>query len=796
METRDFPGEPGSSDIEGARESFQKVPSLSIRNEETRAPSIPRQSRRGWRRRVGWTAASILLMGTVVNIAGIAFLAFLWFANYFDATWHRIILHNWLIRSVTIVSEVLKSSINLQAGTCAGMLAAVALEKGEVRFGNLPSITAVRSGLGGGKIFSLTWRQLETLNIKKSWSSFIAALVLLQSAVFVFSQFMTIILTGDIDLQSMRGISYPFNTAYGFEDQMLPPWTNFAKRQSTWSQKSNVYPAFAEYAEPPFRQEGVQDTGLTLRAFLPYSAAQIRQNTYSYSGRTTVLDSRVTCQRPTLVDATVETNISTIYFRGRVRASTDTPRLGNVTLQHGDWLGEYQNIWNESIPFSCTALPRPRGDPSDGETGGAHSQWRSHLCQLPEGGGRGSMISGGLISEFKPNLTLPGFDENDLRYRYSSSYGTAYLLINVTAGLAPEWLNVTGSGPTRPPYSSKTNEWVDLIYSRGHLILSSTLCYAAYDTADLNVNITSATNRTEPQPVFHPELRRYTFSDYRKQLGQEVQRNALNERQILGLEKRSWVATPSEMVPRAYWKEDPYLRSSADMASPNEASKTGNHGNVSAILWNAADFGDPLGETINPEPMHKWLFQEIIQNGGTSAFALQSLITLFSGMTYYDQVGQFNQMGSVSRADFVVANVAGHYRGFVAVLVFVIVQLVLAGIVLVVYMKNTEWSQMDNSWLNLSQAVTEHTERYLGHASVSTDEEIEKMMRDEGVLKRRVQLRPMQGEGDRVAAVMVDDEGGTSDQPLLKENSQGSNTGMVEVNESRRRPWSWESGSG
>ncbi|KAI4187076.1 MAG: hypothetical protein L6R41_003060 [Letrouitia leprolyta] len=790
-----------SNDPKGAWGHTRETPSLSIGNEDSQVPSMSHQPAPGWRRRLGWTAASILLVGTIVNLAGIAFLAFLWFTDYKNASWHNIILHDWLIKSVTIISEVLKASINLQAGICAGMLAAVALEKGEVRFGNLPSITTARSGLGGGKIFSLTWTQLSTLRFGKLWSLSIATLVLLQSIVFVISQIITIILTSDIALQSVRGSSYPSNIAFGFEyktpNNTNIPSTSFINRQSTWSRKSDVYPAFAEYSEPPFEQEGVQDTGLTLRAFLPYSAVQIRQNTYSYSGRTTVLDSRVTCQRPTLVNATVQTEEGIIYFRGRVRASMDTPRLGNVTLQYIPGQN-FQYVWNQSIPFSCAA--RVLNGNMDSQKNAAN-QWRSSLCQLPEGGGDVSMISGGLISEFKPNLTLPGFDESDRRFQYSSTYGTAYLLLNVTAGDSEEWAAVTEAGPTRPPYFSKTNEWMDLIYSKGHLILSSTLCYAAYDSADIPVNITSTANRTEPEPVFDSKLQRYTFSDYRKQLGQGIRKTALNERQILALDKQSWVASPSEIVPQNGSNVDPYLRSAADMSSPSTASSTGNFGNTTAVLWDAASSSsttsnetDTSEKVIDPEPMHKWLFQDIMQNGGTSAFAVQSLITLFSGMTYYDQVGQFNKEGFVSRADFVIANVPGRHRGFIAVLVFVIVQLVLAAVVLIIYLASTKWSQLGNAWLNFSQAVTEQTERYLGPAAVSTEEEMEKVMKDEGVLKKRVQLQRIHKEGGRVAAVMVNEEGGPSDQPLLGGNGIGSNIGMTEAHGARRRPGNWERG--
>ena len=106
-------------------------------------------------------------------------------------------------------------------------------------------------------------------------------------------------------------------------------------RPSTWSRKPNSYPSFAEYSEAPSEQDGIQDTGLTLSAFLPYSTPLDRQSIQSYSGPTTVLDAHVSCQRPIFEKPTVEADFNglSLLFEGLVSASTHTPRLGNITLQ-------------------------------------------------------------------------------------------------------------------------------------------------------------------------------------------------------------------------------------------------------------------------------------------------------------------------------------------------------------------------------------------------------------------------------------------------------------------------------
>jgi hypothetical protein len=61
----------------------------------------------------------------------------------------------------------------------------------------------------------------------------------------------------------------------------------------------SIYPAFAEYAEPPDLEEtdGVLDTRLSIRAFLPLASQATRCNVQNYSGMATLIDSRILCLR-------------------------------------------------------------------------------------------------------------------------------------------------------------------------------------------------------------------------------------------------------------------------------------------------------------------------------------------------------------------------------------------------------------------------------------------------------------------------------------------------------------------
>lgn len=96
-----------------------------------------------------------------------------------------------------------------------------------------------------------------------------------------------------------------------------------------------------------------------------------------------------------------------------------------------------------------------------------------------------------------------------------SAVWNAYLLLNVTLGETRDWQAVTENGAA-PPAFSERGEWVDLAYSNGALVLSVTLCYSAFNTADIPVHISSPQNRTEPGPTYDLDQGQFHFDDIRK----------------------------------------------------------------------------------------------------------------------------------------------------------------------------------------------------------------------------------------------------------------------------------------
>lgn len=263
--------------------------------------------------RVGWQAASSLFVTVLAILAVVGFVTFLWFANMENTTWHRIMVEGWATRAVSISTLVLRLAIDVQAGIAAAMLAAVVIESSSVllhaaakvstmRATNpqprtllelIPAMLGSRGTLGG----------LDCLGY--------SVVVLLLFTTSLALQFSSTVLLSDLSLGQLSSLPLQRDSTYDFDYgssdgmHMVAPGLGLGKsgmisypiqyRTPTWSRNPPSYPAFAEYSAEVPPVEGVDDTGVLLRAFLPFADAQSRETIRDYSGHAMVLDSRVRC---------------------------------------------------------------------------------------------------------------------------------------------------------------------------------------------------------------------------------------------------------------------------------------------------------------------------------------------------------------------------------------------------------------------------------------------------------------------------------------------------------------------
>jgi len=165
---------------------------------------------------------------------------------------------------------------------------------------------------------------------------------------------------------------------------------------------------------------------------------------------------------------------------GQVRPTRTTPRLYNSTIEDvgsisNGMYGEY--VYDTGMKFMCT---------SPNNSTMSLPEWRTTICQLGSSNGPGNdSYSGSPVSGFK-NLTTWNQEQ------WQVKFGTAYLVLNITSGLADDWAKAPqGTEGVSPHSSRERGEWLDLAYDYGSLTLSVTLCYSGFSTADLQIDMSS-----------------------------------------------------------------------------------------------------------------------------------------------------------------------------------------------------------------------------------------------------------------------------------------------------------------
>lgn len=520
---------------------------------------------RSWKDKLGTFAIIVLVTGSILLCAAVGTLSFLWFGGPDIPAWKEITARNWLSKAISICIGVIQQVMTLQLGIVTATIASLTLESGDVLIGDIASVSIMRATAASTGVFAMAWQYLSGGSLRSARQ--LSSLLLIFSAALLWclSQFLLLILLTDVSLRSTAGLAgtvhLPYSLFYNltYEDSARTSFllSNFFPGSTgAWHSHISDHASFAEYSEPPYEADGVSDTGVTLRAFLPFGTAQTRENLKSYKGKATVLDARVTCQVPQIQNATVD---SLNRFRGSLAATRHTPRLANATLGDDSSTGSVDGIivnTDRSRDFDCIASwPRnPKLLWSD--------QWAISLCQLWRF--RDSQWTehfGGLVSEFRDPTRVNG-----------SINGAAYLYLNCTPSEREEgYTDHLEYADELDPIliaesSHERGEWLDLTFSNSSVTISASLCYAAFDFADIDVRISSQSNRTESRlkPDFDRDTRSYTFKELRYAMGQD-RSLPLEKRSTLQLEKGHWQAVSQEDY-AAYEKSADNLRSTADMA--------------------------------------------------------------------------------------------------------------------------------------------------------------------------------------------------------------------------------------
>ncbi len=209
------------------------------------------------------------------------------------------------------------------------------------------------------------------------------------------------------------------------------------------------------------------------------------------------------------------------------------PSSGSIFSMNGSYTNSTSSqellVPSSPVPFTCPSYFYSNG-------------WT--VCQLQSSGNRTGNPAGALQSAFinATDYTPPPYSLSPM-----SIFGAPYLVFNssidvitVTTKGQPPLDLVSGKTAVQGEVSRVWSHWQVPTYETDGSNPSGvvadfniTLCYTAFDTARLDVNLYGDSVHTEPIPHFEPSVESYTFNDILIQLGNNDTKTGAANRGIL-----------------------------------------------------------------------------------------------------------------------------------------------------------------------------------------------------------------------------------------------------------------------
>ncbi|KAJ9615088.1 hypothetical protein H2200_001162 [Cladophialophora chaetospira] len=276
--------------------------------------------------------AATLFGCTLLVLAAVSYLSFVWYGGPNGHVWKSIIMSNWVATSVAICGIVIRWTTSLQMSVCTSLLASDFLRTG-VPVSRAPRLSALRHNNSG---------PLDLFYVLMDWSR--DAFHLHGFLLVTVAVLLTLLLQLSSTLLVSDLATAPYETFNNFTSGRVLTDISQADLSDHYYSDALMttapsYPLFAEYSSGHNAIDGVDDTGPVIRALLPVSADDGRADILSFAGNATIFDARWICTRPRITGATMEGGEGGVWLSGSASHSKMIPPM--VT-------------GNESAPFNCT----------------------------------------------------------------------------------------------------------------------------------------------------------------------------------------------------------------------------------------------------------------------------------------------------------------------------------------------------------------------------------------------------------------------------------------------------------
>ncbi|KAF2140551.1 uncharacterized protein K452DRAFT_359604 [Aplosporella prunicola CBS 121167] len=678
-------------------------------------------------RRVGKYSLTILVLGLTLLIAAIIFLIFLWWEKHSNTFWKWIVLKDRATIAVTLAALVIQLSITAQASVAMSMLASLALERWSVPIGQSMTISTMRFTNTGPLASLLAFSQ----NIKNAGGAIIFLLTLLLAITTIGSQFTSTILLLDVPPGTVMGLTKSSNVSMGLTDYHL---TQKFTGENYWASTPPGYQAFAEASVPPDNHtEEIVDTGPTIRALLPFASEATRGSLQSYSGETTIYDARVACVRPKFTNTTLFWNSEGwVRFAGTMTWSTPIPDVINPT---------------ENIEFDC-----------EGQNQGNYT----HVVCPIRGMGLSSYVDKHRSGTNKEDLS-PGRLHMVLAYNSAQTFNFTRNTGNTSVNHG--W--ITSQSLYLPIYNSPSTDgwdttedgpwlklrptrWIPLDgISSPQPAINATICYDALSmSSNIEVKISSPSNRTEPVLRYNQSASRFIVDDVALQVGATKNKRSLTDRGILSLD----LAAVNEFASKINSSSYPaYSIPTFIQGVVTDGNFVGDYIFCMDCYFSGNFDHQQLSTAVNG--VQAAIFQDILKETNDPSLALQAQLTNLVRMIYYDALTMFSHNTTAITTTFETHVYPKYRRGIIAIFVNIGAHIAFMTTVIALFATCTRYSLLDNAWAALAQISTRATEGLLRTATLKSDDQVQAQLKENGRSREAVRIQLIDGGAGRVGVV-------------------------------------------
>jgi hypothetical protein len=696
-------------------------------------PPTTQKPRRFWEK-LGFYNIAVLFLGTIAILIALAFLFFIWGASTyarhrsFSQLWYTIITNNWATRVVTLCSVLIRVATAAQLGVFAAILAALILEHVGVATENLPLVSMIRC-LNSGP-HSLALSIIDSIFTKALYPySFLIVLAIMNAFAL---QFTSTILLNDFGNTKIVMESTNVNIPFGLDRNVSAGSntnTNPYGACDFWKTSPYLYRRFAEYKEKSSQGSNWVDTGKTIRGFPPQRTDAERGLLREYNGPMTVVDARVVCVRPT---------VSNITFGGGVYPSING--LFDWKDTHPDLVSaaELEGIGfqvNCSVPFSEYYI--------------SDSYWSTSLCSVGTGAAR---LKGGITPD------------NEDTY-LSTGHTGAHLLLNVT-GDSDDWNASLPLGTELQQTQSGGPLWTR--YAHNNIRIDFSLCFFNPNPSSYSVTATSDADGQDQALVFNGTGNSFNTSNLRTMYDATGKSLTPAERfhQLQLKPKSNWTESKVDVVYKVGTEEfiwDTLARINYEAMYADNSDSTSN---LYAGVGSTSTFTDSGPPEYSVHRSHAAIFQDILQDTGNPALALQTLFTILLQMAYYDFLFEYDTKALATYSLSGVLNIPRRWNALGVILGLLGLHFALTFTAVRMFLKRAEMSLLGNAWQAVSQVMSIDTADVLHRGATTTDRELRGAMKENGSADSRIRIAKSLADGRTEATAIRQRHGATYSAPV------------------------------